>query len=130
MENQLIIMTNKEAQRYDIIKNLINKKLTGVQAAKQLSLSTRQVKRIKKKVKEKGLKGIVHGNRGKQGNNKLNQKLEEKIIKHIKKNYFDFTSVLIKEKLQETHNIKVSYSTVRRIMIQRGLHKSRKRKKS
>jgi len=31
-------MTNKEAQRYDIIKNLINKKLTEVQATKQLSL--------------------------------------------------------------------------------------------
>lgn len=48
MENQLIIMTNKEAQRYEIIKNLINKKITGVQAAKQLSLSTRQIKRLKK----------------------------------------------------------------------------------
>jgi len=52
MENQLIIMTNKKAQRYDIIKNLINKKLTGVQAAKQLSLSTRQVKRKKLKKKD------------------------------------------------------------------------------
>jgi len=34
MENQLIIMTSKEAQRYDIIKKLINEKINGTESAK------------------------------------------------------------------------------------------------
>ena len=130
MENQLIIMTNKEAQRYDIIKNLINQKLTGIQAAKQLSLSTRQVKRIKKKVKEKGLKGIVHGNRGKKSKKKILKLIKDQIINLIEINYSDFTPALIQEKLEEDHNIKISYGSVRSIMLKEGLYKIKKRKKS
>ena len=45
MKNQ-IIMTHKEARRYDIIKNLMNNKIDGTQASKQLNLSIRQTKRI------------------------------------------------------------------------------------
>jgi len=130
MENQLIIMTNKEAQRYDIIKNLINKKLTGVQAAKQLSLSTRQVKRIKKKVKEKGLKGIVHENRGKESKKKISKLIKDKIINLIETTYSDFTPTLVQEKLEENNNIKISYGSVRSIMLKEGLYKIKKRKKS
>jgi hypothetical protein len=128
MENQLIIMTNKEVQKYDIIKNLINKKLTGIQVAKQLSLSTRQVKRIKKKVKEQGIKGIVHRNRGKESRKKIPKLIKAKVINLIETNYSDFTPTLIQEKLLENHSIKISYGSVRNIMLEEGLYKIKKRK--
>jgi len=130
MENQLIIMTNKEIQRYDIIKNLINKKLTGVQASKQLSLSTRQVKRLKKEVLKQGIKGIIHGNRGGESKNKIPKLIKAKIINLIERNYSDFTPALIQEKLIETHSIKISYGSVRSIMLEEGLYKIKKRKKT
>jgi len=56
----LITMTNKEARRYDIIKNLMDNKIDGTQASKQLNLSVRQTKRIKAKVTKKGIKGVIH----------------------------------------------------------------------
>ena len=73
-QNQLITMTPKEAKRYEIIKNLLAEKLDGTEAAKQLALSVRQAKRLKAKVKLVGIRGIIHGNRGKEGNRQISKK--------------------------------------------------------
>lgn len=62
MDNKYITMSQKEIKRYDIIKKVINKELNGVEAAELLTLSTRQIRRLKKKVKEKGAEGLTHGN--------------------------------------------------------------------
>jgi transposase len=121
-------MTNKEAQRYEIIKNLINNKLNGTQASKQLNLSVRQTKRLKKKVLVQGIKGIAHGNRGKESKKKIPSEIQAEIVKLIETTYSDFTPTLAQEKLKEIHNIKISYGSVRTIMVAEGLYKIKKRK--
>lgn len=123
-----IIMTNKEARRYDIIKNLLGGKIDGTGASKQLHLSVRQTKRLKAKVKERGMRGVIHGNRGKESNHKIKKKEKDKIARIIKKNYTDFTSQLTHEKLVEKHNVTWNYSTTRRIRIEKGLSTIKKRK--
>lgn len=128
MEKEIIIMTKKESQRYDIIRNLINKKINGTQASKQLRLSIRQTKRLKAEVKKKGINGVIHKLRGKEGNNKIDENLKKEIKEYIRDNYSDFTPALAQEKLEEIHKIKISYSLTRCIMIEEGLHKPRKRK--
>ena len=130
MGKQLITMTKKEAQRYDIIKNLINKKINGTQAAKQLNLSIRQTKRLKKEVKKEGIKGVIHKNRGRESNRRLPNDLKDKIVNIIKEKYSDFTSQLTYEKLEEDHNIKVSYSTIRQIRLNENLSLAKKRKQN
>jgi len=47
MEKEIIGMTQKDLARYQVVKNLIGKLINGTDAAKQLSLSVRQVKRLK-----------------------------------------------------------------------------------
>ena len=78
MTQKLIAMTQKELSRYNIIKNLIEKRINRTDTSKQLSLSVRQVKSIKAKVKKYGVKGIIHQNRGRTSNRKIS---EEKINK-------------------------------------------------
>ncbi len=124
-----IIMTNKESQRYEIINNLINNKINGTQASRQLNLSVRQTKRLKAKVNRKGIQGIIHKSRGKESNRKLDEKLKKKIIKTIKENYSDFSSQLTYEKLNEVHEIKISYTSTRRIRINEGLSTVKKENK-
>jgi len=128
MGKQLITMTKKESKRYDIIKNVINKKINGTQASIQLNLSIRQTKRLKARVKKYGVQGIIHKSRGKESNKKVDSKLIDKIVKITEENYSDFTSQLTYEKLTEIHNISLSYSTVRRIRINNGLSTIKKRK--
>ena len=127
--DKYITMSQKEINRYDIIKRLISKELNGTEAAKILSMSTRQVRRLKKKVKEKGVKGLIHGNRGKTSNRKMPKKEKDKIIKLLHKHYYDFGPLLASEKLGERHGIKRDKTTIRTIMIKEGLWKSKSKKK-
>ena len=124
-----IIMSQKEINRYDIIKKVINKELNGADAAELLNLSTRHVRRIKKRVKEKGMKGLIHGNRGRTSNRKMPDQERQNIISLIKEYYSDFGTLLASEKLEEQHKIKRDKGTVRAIMIEEGIWKPKAKKK-
>jgi len=122
-------MSQKEINRYDIIKKVINKELNGADAAELLNLSTRHVRRIKKRVKEKGMKGLIHGNRGRTSNRKMPDQERQNIISLIKEYYSDFGTLLASEKLEEQHKIKRDKRTVRAIMIKEGIWKPKAKKK-
>ncbi|MBU0580178.1 MAG: hypothetical protein KKA19_03285 [Candidatus Margulisbacteria bacterium] len=122
-------MTQKELLRYDVIKNLIESKINGTEASIQLNLSVRQVKRLKAGVKEKGVKGIIHCNRGRDGNNNIDPRIFEEAKKYLHKKYFDFGPTFASEKLEENHHIELSKETVRKIMTVEGLWKPKSRKK-
>lgn len=53
-------MTKKDLKRYSVIQDCINGNYTVPQAAKLLSLSDRQIQRLKKEVKLKGPEAILH----------------------------------------------------------------------
>lgn len=124
-----ITMSQKEAQKYDIIKKLINKELNGSEAANLLNMTTRHVRRLKKKVIEKGVRGLIHGSRGKAGNRRLPEKEKQKIIRLLHKHYHDFGPLLAAEKLEERHGIKRDKGTIRSIMIAEELWKPKQKKK-
>jgi len=127
---ELIIMTQKELSRYEIIKRLIQKEINGSEAAKQMDLSVRQVKRIKARVIKEGPKGVIHKSRGRIGNRRLNPEILEKAKYWLKNKYSDFMPTFAMEKLKELHQIKLSKEKVRQIMIELGLWKARPRKKN
>lgn len=127
---ELITMSQKELSRYEIIKRLIRKEINGTEAAKQIRVSTRQIRNIKAKVKELGARGIIHGHRGKSGNRKMQEEKIKKIEELVKKNYPGFGPTFAMEKLEENHRIKLSDEKLRQLMISWGLWKSKPRKKN
>ena len=126
-QNQLITMTNKEAKRYEIIKDLLAKKIDGTEASKLLGLCLRQVKRIKASVMSIGIAGVIHGNRNKESNRKTSEEITKNTKEHLHKTYHDFNPLLAKEKLLELNKIDLSKETVRQLMIKEGLWKARKK---
>ena len=123
-----LTMTSKEINRYAIIKKLINKEINGTYAAELLKLSIRHIRRLKGKVKEQGVKALVHGNRNKDSKRKIPEQEKEKIVKLLHKHYPDFKPTFASEKLSERHNIKRDPKTIRQIMIDEELWKPRKKK--
>jgi len=107
-QNQLITMTNKEAKRYEIIKDLLAKKIDGTEASKLLGLCVRQVKRIKASVKNIGIAVVIHGNRNKKSNRKTSEEITKNTKEHLHKTYHDFNPLLVKEKLLELNKIDLS----------------------
>lgn len=129
MSGQTISMSLKELDRYEMIQKTIKKEQTGVRAARLLKLSYRQFSRLKKKVKEKGPQGLIHGNRGKKSNNKMSEKEKEKIKHLLNKYYHDFKPGFATEKLKDKHGIQRDPKTIRSIMIEEGLWKAKKNRK-
>jgi len=122
-------MSSKELSQYDIINRLIRKEINGREASEYLCLSIRQIRRLKSCVVKDGAQGLIHGNRGKQSNRRIPDKERRKIIKLLHKNYYDFWPTHASEKLREEHNINRDPKTIRQIMIDEKLWKSRKIKK-
>lgn len=124
------IMTKKDLKKYTIIQDCINGFYTVPQAANLLSLSDRQVQRLKKEVKEKGPQGVIHKNRGRKSNHALDEDKINKIVE-LKKTYeyekANFTH--FKELLEENENIKISYSCLYSNLREKGFKSPRKHKK-
>ena len=129
MDDQIISMSKKEIRKYDIIKKVINQELNGAQASKLLGVTTRQIRRLKRKVEEFGAEGLVHAGRGKTGNRSMPEKEREKIKRLLHERYFDFGPLFASEKLEETHGIIRDKGTIRSIMIEEGLWKPKLKKK-
>jgi hypothetical protein len=122
-------MSNKELDRYDIIKRLIRKEINGTEASKLIGLSIRQIRRLKGQIILYGPKALIHGNRGKKGNRRLPDKERQRIIKLLHKHYYDFWPTHASEKLVEVHNLIHDPKTIRQIMIDEKLWEPRKTKR-
>ena len=57
-------MSQKERQRYHLLKMVIGGKITLKETDNLMGVSYRQAKRLKKKLISEGAKGLIHGNRG------------------------------------------------------------------
>lgn len=121
-------MSHKEVDRYEIIQRLIRGEINGTQAGKLLSRSTRQVRRLKSVVVCKGVDGLVHGNRGKPSNRRLEKKERDKIVKLLRSRYPDFKPTFACEKLRECHKIVHDPKTIRAIQIEEELWKPRRKR--
>ena len=124
-----LLMSNKELDRYDIIKRLIRKEINGTEASRLIGLSIRQIRRLKGQVILCGPKALIHGNRGKKSNRRLPDKERQRIINLLHKHYYDFWPTHASEKLVEVHNLIHDPKTIRQIMIDEKLWKPRKTKR-
>lgn len=129
MTQKLISMTEKELSRYDVIRNLLDSKINGTEAAKQIDVSLRHLKRLKARVAKFGAKGLIHGHRGREGNRKLDKEIVARAKKHLRETYYDFGPTFAAEKLWENHKIKINKETVRFVMVEMGLWKPKSRKR-
>ena len=103
--------------------------MTQAKAGEVLGISERQVRRLVKRVKEQGAKGLVHRNRGRPSPKKMTEEREEQIGLIIEESYRDFGPTLASEKLSERHGIEIGREKLRQIMIARGLWQVRRYKK-
>lgn len=126
MNEQKVIITMKDIHRYEIIKDAIAKRLKGTEAAILLGVHYIHFLRLKKKVKLSGLRGILRKSR--EAPNKKIDKIMNTISDLYRKYYYDFNISHFREKLSEIHKIKLSYESLRQILINEGIHTPRKKK--
>jgi hypothetical protein len=124
----LLTMSQREVDRLPVIQQVLDGKLKQKQAARQLKVSTRQVRRLCHRVRGKGKAELIHGLRGKPSNHRLPAGRLDKALRLVESKYSDFGPTLANEKLGQLHKIQLSTSTLRRGMMEAGLWQSRPQK--
>jgi len=124
-----ISMSIKELNYLEIISSVDKKSLTQTQAAESLSLTNRQIRRLLKRYRIQGPIGLISKKRGATGNHRLKTSLKELVLSLINTHYHPTNPTFAFEKLTEVHKLKISLSSVRKIMIDNDLWSETKAKK-
>lgn len=122
---QLYTMSTNELHRIQIIERVVTHNLNQSQAARELGISPRQMRRLISSYKEAGPQALASKKRGGSSNNKLSEELKEHVKELLKAHYYDFGPTLAREKLNELHDISLGKETVRKLLIDAGLWKTR-----
>ena len=65
------MMSRTEVPRAGLLKAALAGRITNAQGARALRLSVRQFRRLKKRFRERGARGLLHALRGRPGNRQL-----------------------------------------------------------
>jgi len=124
-------MTQADRDRLVTLKKAKKKLITQREAAEELGLSIRQVKRLLYALKKRGDKAVVHGLRGKPSNRKIDERTEKEAVRILSAPvYRGFGPTLACEYLAKKHGIEVSKETVRLWMIDGKLWRAKKERVS
>ena len=113
-------MSDKEILRGQLMAQLVEGKLDQQSAAKRLSITVRQVKRLKHNFIKEGIAGLISKKRGQVSNRRTPAYLTAQVASLIGARYADFGPTLAAEKLSEIHDIHLSVETIRQQMIAAG----------
>jgi transposase len=122
-------MTQRDRDRLVVLKKAQKKLITQSQAAKELDVSERQVRRLLVRLRDVGDKSVIHGLRGRESNRKLSGEVGEKAVRILSGElYRGFGPTLAREYLAKKHKLTIGRETLRQLMKQAGLWRSRKQK--
>lgn len=122
-------MTQAERDRLVALKKAKKKLITQKQAAEEIGVTERQVRRLLRKLRRKGDRGVIHELRGRSSNRKLPADLEQRAMVVLADPvYRGFGPTLAAEYLHKEHEITVSKETVRRWMAKAGLWQAGRRR--
>src|SRR5262245_20299972 len=122
-----ITMSQKERDVLKIVHGVLRGERSQADAAKLLSLSTRQVRRIQRKLEAGGDQALVHGLRGRPSNHQADPALKRAVLQAYRQRYADFGPTFASEKLVG-EGLTVGPQTLRRWLLEAGLWQRRRRR--
>src|SRR6266446_2840283 len=128
MNRETFALSQKELQRVAVISRCVKGELACARAAGLLCLSVRQIKRLKKRMREDGEAALAHASRGRPSHRRLPQTVRERIVQLARGTYAGFNDHHLCEKLVEHEGFSLSRETLRRLLRQHGLGSPRKRR--
>jgi transposase len=123
-----VTLNRKEQTRLVVMNQIEGRKLTVDKAATLLELTPRHVWRILTAYRKEDASAIAHGNRGHKPVNTITEDLRQQVVVLARDKYCGFNQQHFTEKLADKEGINLSRSTVRRILLTRGIRSPQKRR--
>ena len=121
-------MGEKQLDRLHLMKLVEEGKITLKEATGKIGVSYRQAKRIRRAFRDKGAKGIIHGNTGQPSHRCLDEERRQRILALVRGVYAQLNDTHLTEVLTEREGIEVSRETVRRLRRGSGQGPKRRRR--
>jgi transposase len=122
-------MTQRDRDRLVVLKKAQKKLITQKQAAAELGLTERHVRRLLRQLKSRGDKAVIHALRGRSSNRKLSQEVQQKILAILAQDeYKDFGPTAASEELANRHQIRIGREALRQLLIESGRWRAKKQK--
>lgn len=127
MERKEIGLSERELVRHAVLERLRVGGLSEGDAARELGLSTRQVRRLLRRLESAGPAGLRSARRGRKPNNWIDGARWEVTVALLRERYRDFGPTLACQMLAERHGQVFSVETTRTLMREAGLWRAKRR---
>lgn len=121
-------MGQRERERLKVLHEVEQGHLRQHQAAGQLGLSERGFRKLLRRFRERGDRGVIHGLRGKASRRRMAAGKAKRVVKLVEREYADFGPTLAREYLEREHGLKLSRESLRQLLIRAGSWKAKPRK--
>jgi len=125
----MVMASQEELKRLYVVRKVQEKLIKQVEAGEILGLSSRQVRRIGKRVGIEGSRGVIHRSRGRCSNRAFAGSVKDRVIELYREKYGEFGPTLAAEKLLEGDGIELSEETLRGWLLGSGDWERRRRRR-
>lgn len=129
MANGTLRMSLREHLRNRVCQKLLAGDLREKEAADRLSLSVRQVRRLKSRVAAEGPGGVIHRLRGRPSARRTREDLEEKVKALYEARYAGWNMEHLRERLESAEAIASSRENLRRILLEHPARPRRRKRR-
>ena len=112
-----IKLTMEKQEQYEVIKAVAEGRKSKLRASIELGVTKRHINRLVKRYIEEGKTAFVHGNTGRKPKHALSDEQKKSIAMLYNKKYFDANFTHATELMGKYDAIRVSPSTLRKIML-------------
>ena len=106
MDKDILMLRARELKRLQVMGKVIEGELKQKEAGEILRLSERQVRRIKRRIKDEGEKGVIHRLRGKPSTHRIAEEIRGRVVELYRKKYEGFGPLLASEKMLERDRLR------------------------
>jgi transposase len=125
---EFIILSRHEAQRVQVLEQVVRKGLTLKSGAGLMKVGYRQAKRLLARYREAGPKGMAHRSRGRAAPNALGPEIRQQVLALHREVYWQFNDSHFVEMLEEREGLRVGRETVRGWLREAGIRPKRRRR--
>jgi transposase len=122
-----LTLSNKHLRRGEILTRLVSGKLSAMEAAQLLGLTSRQVRRLRRRYVAESTSSLVHGDTGRAPANRTDPATVERLraLCGAGGTYHDFNVSHLAEVLARGQGLCLPRSTLRRLLLDAGIRPAR-----
>ncbi len=123
-----LTLTPREQSRLQVLHGVMEREGSVALAAGLMGVSERHAWRLLATYRKEGAAGVAHGNRGRRPSTATSPQMQEQVLALAAGRYAGFNHAHLTEMLAQREGVRLSRSTVRRILLAGGVRSPRRRR--